>query len=63
MPTRNRPYVIGGRVNSGQLARVDAAARLEQVSRAEFIVRAAVEKAERTLKSAVTAEDVDGVPA
>ena len=45
---------IGGRVNEAQLARVDAAARLECQPRAHFIVSASLARADEVLRIAVS---------
>ncbi len=43
---------MGGRVNEGQLVRVDAAALLKGQPRAHFIVEATLEKADEILREA-----------
>ena len=46
------PLTMGGRVNEGQLVRVDAAALLKGQPRAHFIVEATLEKADEILREA-----------
>jgi len=53
MAMRKNPYTVGGRVNEKQLARLDAAARLNQQPRAHFIIQAALDRAEDVLRRAV----------
>ena len=47
------PLALGCRVNESQQAKVDAAARLKGLTRAEFVKRAALERATADLRAAV----------
>ncbi len=52
-----------GRVNEEQMARIDAASRLEQLPRAHFVRRAVLAEADRVLRSAASGHGSDDTPA
>ena len=52
---------VAGRVNDDQMARIDAASRLERLPRAHFVVRAALAEADRVLRSAAGQGSVEPV--
>jgi uncharacterized protein (DUF1778 family) len=53
MTSDGHRLTAAGRVNEDQMARIDAAAHLERVPRAHFVVRATLAEAERVLRRAV----------
>lgn len=52
MDRGGRPLTIGARVNESEQGRIDAAARLVRMSRAEFIATAALRAADKVLRDA-----------
>ena len=51
MTKRAHPLTVGVRVNAQQLARVDAAARLKEQSRSEYLRAVLLRQAERDLRA------------
>jgi uncharacterized protein (DUF1778 family) len=56
----SQSFTIGGRVNEAELARVDAAARLQGVQRARFIVAATLARSTEVLKRAASSPPEQG---
>ncbi len=57
MPKRNYPLTLGCRVNDREQARVDAAARLKNLTRAEYVRAAVLPQAERDIRDEVAVAD------
>ncbi len=53
MPSQARPFTIGSRVSARELARVDAACRLQEMDRSEYVRVAALERADADLRAEV----------
>ena len=57
MPIRSYPSTLGCRVNDREQARVDAAARLKNLTRAEYVRAAVLPQAERDIRNEVAMTD------
>ncbi len=57
MPKRSYPLTLGCRVNDREQARVDAAARLKNLTRAEYVRAAVLPQAERDLRDEMAVAD------
>ena len=60
MATRRFPYFIATRVTDGEQRRVDAAARLRGVNRAQYVRLAVLAAAEADIRREVTTAADDG---